>query len=610
MSETSVNIWATGDGMRVEPVTGKYLEDRADIHADYPAGDYRSRNAAWDAASGAVRLRAARNEFVAFQVIVESAGPASPGRSPVRGVQVRLSGLRGPGGASIAGRNVALFKAWYLHVTAASTGYEKSSLGPGWYPDALLPAAPGEPVILDIPDERNGIGPAQRNHTVWVDVYVPRDRADAPPGKYVGELTVSWPGGRRTISVELAVWDFALPDEIHCRGDIWNGSIRHMPADLERAYYQLTRQHRFQPGVYAYQPEATVTGRQVKIDWTAYDARLRGYLDGSAFSEPAGYWGPGVGVPLDHLMLPFNCERGDNYKTAWPAAIRPDDPARADAEAAWVETARQFVAHFDADANWRRVGKVLFLNGLDESYNQAAYAKMIYYSELVRRALPRGWFQYRIDGGYEREALEQLVGHVDLWVCHTIGFDADKMAHYRGRGVEPWFYGPMIYEREANSACGSNTFLDLDLLTGRGVGWAAWKHKCGYCEWEFDAYHDRLADIREPERNWTEAINFRSGPNAFNGSGVLIYRGSVMGLPGPVPSIRLKAHRRGFQDYEYLWLLGQAGRTAEADRLVDSIIHATPFGQQCVGNIEVWRNNPEAWDAARVQAGELLAAGG
>ncbi len=31
-----VKVWATGDGVRVNPETGKYWEDRVDILPDYP----------------------------------------------------------------------------------------------------------------------------------------------------------------------------------------------------------------------------------------------------------------------------------------------------------------------------------------------------------------------------------------------------------------------------------------------------------------------------------------------------------------------------------------------------------------------------------------------
>jgi hypothetical protein len=184
------------------------------------------------------------------------------------------------------------------------------------------------------------------------------------------------------------------------------------------------------------------------------------------------------------------------------------------------------------------------------------------------------------------------------------------MANFRGKGVETWFYGPMVYERRGNSACGSNTFTDLDLLTCRGVGWAAWKVRSGYCEWEFDALYDdegqlkRLAQPFDPA--WTRAMNCRYGGKEYNGSGLLIYRGELDGSGRPIASIRLKAHRRGFQDYEYFWLLEQAGRREEADTLAGSIVTAVPFGKANWENTDIWQHDPEAWDAVRIKAGELL----
>jgi len=37
--DTGVRIWAVGDGVRLNPVTGKLIESRPDIHKDYPAAD-------------------------------------------------------------------------------------------------------------------------------------------------------------------------------------------------------------------------------------------------------------------------------------------------------------------------------------------------------------------------------------------------------------------------------------------------------------------------------------------------------------------------------------------------------------------------------------------
>src|SRR5207253_3004896 len=131
----AVRLWAVSDGVRVNPDTGQVFEARTDIHKDYPAGDFRQNNSVWNAATKTVSLKAARNEFVAFQVIVEAA-------QPVASVNVKFPGLTGPNGASIAGKGAAVLKEWYVDVRHVTTGYERSSLGPGWYPDALMPKRP------------------------------------------------------------------------------------------------------------------------------------------------------------------------------------------------------------------------------------------------------------------------------------------------------------------------------------------------------------------------------------------------------------------------------------------------------------------------------------
>ena len=153
-----VRLWTVSDGVRVNPVTGKLIEDRTDIHKDYPTGDHRS--------SKNVSLKAARNEFVAFQVIIETS-------ERVEEVDVSVLELTHSSGVRLAGRNVQLFKEWYVQVRRPSTGYEASSLGPAWYPDALMPKRPanlntGFP--FSIPDLYNNI-PGQTNHALWVDVY-------------------------------------------------------------------------------------------------------------------------------------------------------------------------------------------------------------------------------------------------------------------------------------------------------------------------------------------------------------------------------------------------------------------------------------------------------
>jgi hypothetical protein len=426
---------------------------------------------------------------------------------------------------------------------------------------------------------------------------VPYERAAAPPGRYSGTVEVTWKGGQDRIRVLLDVWDFALPNESHLPGDIWNGSMKNMRPEEEMRYYQLARQHRFVPLIYAYRPALKVAGTKVTLDWSEFDRRLSPYLDGSAFTAKRAYQGPGTGIPLDHIMLPFDIEKAGNRARAWPMAL-PEAGRTAEYEAVWKETAKQVRAHLDSNPLWRKVVKIAFLDGLDESYNEQAYEKMLYYGRLLHDAMGRKWFKYRVDGGYSEEAMEKLSREVDLWVCHTVAWDTEKMDRFRRRGVESWFYGPMIYEQRKNSGCGSNTFLDLDLLVNRAIGWVGWKYNAGWVEWEFDwnAY-----------AAWYEAENFKEPRRIYNGSGQLIYRGSVMGYTQPIASIRLKAQRRGLQDFEYFWLLEQKSGREKADALVNGIIYKRPFGKQAMLDTEIWKNNPEEWDRARHAAGELLA---
>src|ERR1700722_11828718 len=108
---------------------------------------------------------------------------------------------------------------------------------------------------------------------------------------------------------------------------------------------------------------------------------------------------------------------------------------------------------------------------------------------------------------------------------------------------------------------------------------------------------------------WYEAENYKDSPDRiYNGSGQLIYRGAIMNYKQPIPSIRLKAQRRGLQDYEYFWLLAQkTGGKQAADELVNSIVYKRPFGKNAMLDIEIWKNNPEEWDLVRMAAGERLA---
>ena len=219
-AQAGVRVWAVGDSFRIDPTSGKAFEANALVFPDSPSGNYRESNLLWDGARKRISLKAARNEIVSFQVIVERTTDA-----PLAGVDVKVSDLTGQ--ATLPKDSVELFKEWYLNVTRRSA--QDYSLGTGWYPDALIPCThwtgklfPKSYILpFSIPDLLNNIGPDQRNQAVWVDIYIPKDRKQAPAGTYESTVTVSSDAGDRVeLSLSLSVWDFALPDETHLAGNI------------------------------------------------------------------------------------------------------------------------------------------------------------------------------------------------------------------------------------------------------------------------------------------------------------------------------------------------------------------------------------------------------
>jgi len=127
-----LKVWAIGDGYRVDPLSGSVFEQNALLFADSPSGDLSASNVVWNGETQSISLRAARNETVAFQLVVERTG-----EEKLTDIHVTVGDLIGFGGEVIGARNIDLYKEWYVNVSKRSA--ENYSLGTGWYADALIP---------------------------------------------------------------------------------------------------------------------------------------------------------------------------------------------------------------------------------------------------------------------------------------------------------------------------------------------------------------------------------------------------------------------------------------------------------------------------------------
>ena len=81
----SLEVWAIGEGVRINPLTGKAFEENAKMLPGGLSGDYRTKNWVWDGATRTVALKGAANEVVAFQLILEGSGVQGITVSDVQG---------------------------------------------------------------------------------------------------------------------------------------------------------------------------------------------------------------------------------------------------------------------------------------------------------------------------------------------------------------------------------------------------------------------------------------------------------------------------------------------------------------------------------------------
>jgi hypothetical protein len=589
-------VWAIGDSVRVDPVRNQAFEDNQKLFPDGIHRNYKESNLVWDGSTRRISVKAARNETIAFQIVIERTS------EKLSNVKLVLGELTGPNGAKISAEHVDLYREWYVHIQTPSK--ESYTLGTGWYPDGLLPCLrwtgnlyPHTYVMpFDLPDPLNNIGENQRSQAMWVDIYVPNLRQAAPPGRYTAPITISSNQGNAQLTLDLQVWDFALPDESHLKPNIHTDTeINTFPEEMELKYYQLLRKHRLSMYPLGYAPALRISGTEVDIDWSKYDARLAKYLDGSAFTKKYGYDGPGYGVPMEYLVLPFDAYPMNLYKQArgiqlsgkefkfyapWPVAMPREGPTPAYREI-WKNAFRAFQAHFDEHPNWNRTRLLVYFLSLDEAYDDIARERMFYFGELLKEAhAPR--LEYRVDGWYPKATMERLAKVLNVAILGLGGWDAASVAEIRQQGVDPWFYTDA-------------SWIDGDGLKCRALSWIAWKLKAGsWTLWELD--FNSLRAWQYPQTYETQ-----------NGSGMLVYRGETMGLDEPAASIRLKGLRRGSQDYEYFWLLSQI---PDAKKMVDQAVNRILYGsikdRTSLGAPGMWKHDPDEWERVRIDFGNAL----
>lgn len=547
------HVWAAPAACRVFPVGQESPDVSPELLRKMKQG-----SSIWNATDRRIVLRGIRRETVDFQLIIER------GDAPeLTGVQVIATPLSDGRGRVLKAAPVFLLE-----------GYVEE--GGRFYPDILAPFEAGKVHPFDVPHRVAELAevPGQHNQAVWVDLAVP---ADAAPGIYRGTIDVRAEGRRPDhLALEMEVLDIELPAEPSADIvlDTYSGIIRHLKiADdqrmraLERQFYRLAREHRMFVNVIRYPqrgvPPADVLPKfsrdgqgKLTADWSSWDLRYGGYLDGTAFAD---------GRPIEQFCLEFN--------QFWPAGQWPTadfleggdpSPAKRRYEQAWMEHAAEYIRHIK-EKGWNKTRFTIKMNhyqrpgqnfpliwNTDCPRNAADFKAVAYFADLTHRAFkvlaPRP-MAFRVDTGHsfcrdagcdwpiwdQVRAADSLAG-VDL--CF---FEWDHALSHPNRLGEVRRSGKKVYAYKHGWDCTSSSPIF------RGLGWILWSAGLdGYNAYNHP--HDNL----KRRRDGLEWDNYT------------MYVGWDGANQDAFPSIRLKLQRDSLVDYELLKLAAKAAPTQVA----------------------------------------------
>jgi hypothetical protein len=523
-----------------EPLSVRLLGDSTKLRRFDPLPPaHRAR-----AAAGTFELHAARNEVIAFQVLIRR-GSAGPSRA-----RITTATLVGPDGYQL---QPVLFEEQLLTVHQPSSAmYGPGSPGPGSYPDPLVPL--GGPLTL-----RAG------NRLVWVDLTVP---ADAPPGTYRSTVRVDAEGQLIERPISLEVHRAILPhdrrqlvmvyydDHLLRRTLGLSGERFHA---VERAYHELAHAH----GAYL------VTDPSLE-NMSRFLPMLSGslYKDGPGRGQGAPYW------PVD-LM----------------ASTRPA------VQAAAARTMRWF------RSRGLRTQPFVYLS--DEPATRAEYQRIRRMARWIKGAPPPGDklpVMVTEQVAPDDPTWPSLTGAVDYWVS-PLNFPQPAASRRRSSAERFFTYNgrePLSGSQLLDAAGVSTRTWGWIAFRYRFDLWFLWQglyfrdtHNGGP---PADVYREPIT-FDQRRRGNDEDFDFG------NGDGVLFYPPRQKD-GRPVPSLRLKMIRRGVQDRLYLLVAEACGHRDKARAIARALLpRALGEARGCSTS---WPKQGEPWEAARRALLELI----
>jgi len=441
------------------------------------------------------------------------------------------------------------------------------------------------------------------NEVIWFDIFIPKTM---PSGVYTGNVIVWKTNGATlyTIPIELRVYSFTLSDTTHIP-NMWaygRQSIYDVVGEtgtsnafwntwMKRWYFMLHR-HRMSP--VTVMPKDTLKNR------------MMGFYSGWKYNTQFGYEGPSMGKGTQI----YSVNQYGTSNTYWPRKWGDGD---ANVAGAGIYYSLGNAGNYgDTPTGWRAMAddhEQLFLDSassvlrfvymIDEPYrrnydpnNRDGYSYQLQMEGEDERA---GWVRtgtgvgknIHIFGdpswfdvtsmnaipasGYRSTYSIWMAGVAPgntFWYMHTNRYQNNYPPYYGAEQIANQVIinnSPKGLVGVYNSYAGGFTpteKLDCPLSWSRIPGWILWEYRdCVNLYYMWD-----LTFWQEASWNEWEKLGYTNDPGL--GYGSFMYLGQDVNHSGkydlnidmPIAGMRMKAYRRGFQDYEYLTIANQQGK--------------------------------------------------
>ena len=526
--------------------TEKVLQDKIDIY------DSLKQEAK-------VAVDACKGEYESTQIIMTA-------KKDIKDITLSYGELSSDNGSSFSKDNISVYYELYTNIT---NNYEANGAPLGYYPDALVP-------FDRIVNAKENIIKANTNQGLFVTFNVPIDQT---AGKYTGTLEITYDGVKKTLPVELNVFDLEVNEKTHSKSK-FNSTFTQYLGELDNtqemfdAYIQKMIEYRISPSY-------LINGNH--LDKT--DEMVSMYVD------KAYTW------VQDPKMSNFNIP-------AYTASDSATNEKTIDKQMLIKYVNAVMKKSFETGFNLME--RAIFSTGIiDEpglfglmarvtlvmrDYDEALTYCINNVNTLIGKTVVDPEFKAEIIQSLKDMSFvvtmpynESVKDIVTTWCPYASEYDTEEKRQLYEDQVEKWWY-TCVKPRVPHPTY----HIEDTLISARGLSWMMSEYDVtGNLFWAVDVY------ARYNGSSYQFIDDFYSSPERYpraNGDGFLFYPGSRYGVFGPLSSLRMEAIRDGNEEYELFYNLkaNYEEMGIDSDKIIRNINSLIYTGTRVASNSQMF----------------------